>query len=62
MDHVVGAELAYAVSHQGHPTLRFNYRGVGGSQGEPSRKPLEWVEDAAAAFCWRWTTAGASLR
>ena len=50
MDHVVGAELAYAVSHQGHPTVRFNYRGVGGSQGEPSRSPLEWVEDAAAAL------------
>ena len=38
MDHVVGAELAYAVSHAGFPTLRFNYRGVGGSQGEPSRR------------------------
>ncbi len=50
MDHVVGAELAYAVSHLGHPTLRFNYRGVGGSQGEPSRSPLEWVEDAIAAL------------
>ena len=50
MDHVVGAELAYAVSHQGHPTLRFNYRGVGGSQGSPSRSPLEWVEDAVAAL------------
>ena len=50
MDHVVGAELAYAISHQGHPTLRFNYRGVGGSQGEPSRAPLDWVEDAIAAL------------
>jgi uncharacterized protein len=50
MDHVVGAELAYSVSHLGHPTLRFNYRGVGGSQGEPSRSPLEWVEDATAAL------------
>jgi hypothetical protein len=50
MDHVVGAELAYAVSHLGHPTVRFNYRGVGGSQGEPSRNPLEWLEDATAAL------------
>lgn len=50
MDHVVGAELAYAISHQGHPTLRFYYRGVGGSQGEPSRAPLDWVEDAIAAL------------
>ncbi len=33
MDHVIGAELAFAASQAGHPTLRFNYRGVGGSQG-----------------------------
>jgi alpha/beta superfamily hydrolase len=50
MDHVVGAELAWAVSHLGHPTVRFNYRGVGGSQGEPSRSPAEWLEDATAAL------------
>jgi len=50
MDHVVGAELAYAVSRIGHPTVRFNYRGVGGSQGQPSRSPSEWLEDALAAL------------
>lgn len=50
MDHVVGAELAYAVSRIGHPTLRFNYRGVGGSQGAPSRSPLDWLEDAREAL------------
>ncbi len=50
MDHVVGAELAYAVSHRGYPTLRFNYRGVGGSQGEPSRLPDAWLEDAVEAL------------
>lgn len=50
MDHVVGAELAWAVSHAGHPTLRFNYRGVGGSQGEPSRSPADWLDDARAAL------------
>lgn len=50
MDHVVGAELAYAISHLGHATLRFNYRGVGGSQGEPSKSPLDWLEDARAAL------------
>lgn len=50
MDHVVGAELAWAVSHAGHPTLRFNYRGVGGSQGQPSRSPADWLEDATAAL------------
>jgi len=50
MDHVVGAELAYAVSRLGHPTLRFNYRGVGGSQGQPSKRPDDWLDDALAAF------------
>jgi uncharacterized protein len=34
MDHVIGAELAFAAATAGHATLRFNYRGVGGSQGE----------------------------
>jgi uncharacterized protein len=33
MDHVVAAEAAWAVATSGHPTLRFNYRGVGASQG-----------------------------
>ncbi len=50
MDHVVGAELAYAVSHAGHPTLRFNYRGVGGSQGDVSKRPDDWLEDARCAL------------
>lgn len=49
MDHVVGAELAFAISRVGHPTLRFNYRGVGGSQGQPSKRPDDWLEDALAA-------------
>lgn len=49
MDQVVGAEVAYQVSHQGFPTLRFNYRGVGGSQGTPSGDPDDWLADAAAA-------------
>ncbi|OJH36849.1 alpha/beta hydrolase [Cystobacter ferrugineus] len=34
MDHVIGAELAFAAATADHATLRFNYRGVGGSQGE----------------------------
>jgi alpha/beta superfamily hydrolase len=29
----VVAEVAYAAAREGRPTLRFNYRGVGGSQG-----------------------------
>ncbi|MEW5737802.1 MAG: alpha/beta hydrolase [Myxococcota bacterium] len=49
MDHVVGAELAFAASRAGHPTLRFNYRGVGGSQGQPSRQVEALLDDALAA-------------
>jgi uncharacterized protein len=49
MDHVIGAELAFAAASAGHPTLRFNYRGVGGSQGERgSGEAL--VQEAEAAL------------
>ena len=33
MDHVVCAELAWAAARAGRPVLRFNFRGVGASQG-----------------------------
>jgi len=33
MDHVVAAEVAWAAASAGFPTLRFNFRGVGASQG-----------------------------
>ncbi len=33
MDSPVVAELAWALTRAGHPTLRLNYRGVGASQG-----------------------------
>jgi alpha/beta superfamily hydrolase len=49
MDHVVGAELAFAASAAGFPTLRFNYRGVGASQGLRSNGEA-LVEDALAAL------------
>jgi pimeloyl-ACP methyl ester carboxylesterase len=61
MDHVVGAELAFAASHQGHPTLRFNYRGVGGSQGARSRDAEAWLEDALAALELAQDNAGGQL-
>ncbi len=34
MDHVVCAELAWAAARAGRPVLRFNFRGVGASQGQ----------------------------
>ncbi len=49
MDHVVGAELAFAASSAGFPTLRFNFRGMGASQG--SRSTADGlIEDALAAL------------
>lgn len=49
MDHVVAAELAWAAASRDFPTLRFNYRGVGGSQGQRSGgKSL--LDDAMAAL------------
>jgi len=50
MDHVLAAELAFAAARAGHSTLRFNYRGVGASQGATSREPEAWLEDAVAAL------------
>ena len=49
MDHVVLAEIAWATTMAGHPTLRFNFRGVGGSQGERSGEE-ECAQDAEAAL------------
>lgn len=50
MDHVVGAEIAFAVSQAGHQCLRFNFRGVGGSQGTPTSEEASLLEDAHAAW------------
>jgi alpha/beta superfamily hydrolase len=50
MDHVVCAELAYAAARVGHQSLRFNYRGVGASQGEASRSVDDLLDDALAAY------------
>jgi uncharacterized protein len=49
MDHVIAAELAWAAATAGFPTLRFNYRGVGGSQGARGEAEA-LVQDAEAAM------------
>jgi hypothetical protein len=47
MDHVVCAELAWAATQAGHPSLRFNFKGVGASQG---RRGDQLLDDARAAL------------
>ncbi|AFE04983.1 hypothetical protein COCOR_03028 [Corallococcus coralloides DSM 2259] len=49
MDHVLAAEVAFAVARAGFPTLRFNHRGVGASQGVRGTGGA-LVEDAEAAM------------
>ncbi|ADO71508.1 alpha/beta hydrolase [Stigmatella aurantiaca] len=49
MDHVVAAELVWAAATAGFPTLRFNHRGVGGSQGTAGTGEA-LVMDAEAAM------------
>lgn len=63
MDHVLAAELVFAAAQAGYPTLRFNYRGVGASQGPRFRQGrperganrtrdsrVSLLHDAAAAY------------
>jgi uncharacterized protein len=49
LDHPVVNELAYALYAEGLPSLRFNWRGVGASQGEPSGDAHAALRDYAAA-------------
>lgn len=49
MDHVVCAELAWAAARAGRPVLRFNFRGVGASQGARGDAASR-LEDAAGAL------------
>lgn len=50
MDAPLCAELAFAATQAGHASLRFNYRGAGASQGEPSSNLADAVADARAAL------------
>src|SRR3989442_376644 len=50
MDHVVAAESSWAVATSGHPTLRFNFQGVGASQGKQSVDGKSLALDAEAAL------------
>ncbi|NTX40689.1 alpha/beta hydrolase [Myxococcus sp. CA033] len=59
MDHVIAAELAWAAASAGFPTLRFNHRGVGASQGARG-KDLALLDDAEAAMRVLLENAGTS--
>jgi uncharacterized protein len=48
MDHPVGAELAWAVTRAGHPTLRFNFHGVGASPGRQGGREAQKRDVEAA--------------
>jgi uncharacterized protein len=49
MESPIIAELAWAVTRRGHPTLRFNYRGIGASSGSfgDETSALQDARDAA---------------
>jgi alpha/beta superfamily hydrolase len=59
MDAAAVAELAWAAARAGHPSLRFQHRGVGASQGEPA--PERALDDAEAALAHLAETAGARV-
>jgi uncharacterized protein len=50
MESPIIAELAWAVTRAGHPTLRFNWRGVGASTGVYSDDDGERARDLATAI------------
>ena len=56
MDAAPVAELAWAAARAGHPSLRFQHRGVGASQGEAD--PERAGDDAEAALRHLAETAG----
>lgn len=59
MDAAPIAELAWAAARAGHPSLRFQHRGVGASQGDPD--PARIGDDAEAALRHLAETAGARV-
>jgi len=59
MDAAPVAELAWAAARAGHPSLRFQHRGVGASQGDLD--PARTRDDAEAAFRHLAETAGGRI-
>jgi len=61
MDSPVVAEIAWAITRAGHATLRFNYRGVGASEGSWSGGAGEIADLEAAVEQLQETTFGADV-
>ncbi|MBM4280220.1 MAG: hypothetical protein FJ137_05515 [Deltaproteobacteria bacterium] len=68
MDSAVLAELVWVLGRRRHPTLRFNHRGAGASQGTLALPPWPWpgpvalgplIDDARAALAQLAATTGA---
>jgi len=59
MDAPVVAELAWAAARAGHPSLRFQHRGQGASQGRPD--PARALDDALAAWRHLEETVGGAV-
>jgi alpha/beta superfamily hydrolase len=58
MSNPVLSELAYAAAYSGAASLRFDYRGVGASEGEQVSGAEEAAEDLGAALDFLLETAG----
>lgn len=61
MESPVVSELAYACARVGLASLRFNWRGVGASAGEPSGEPQAADADYAAALAHQAETVAGDL-
>jgi hypothetical protein len=61
IDSPVANELAWACARSGIASLRFNWRGVGASAGEPSGDPAAADEDYAAALAHQKATVAGLL-